>query len=126
MVKARCSIKVADYSGFYFHACTKPATVVQDGRSYCTIHDPARRKAKDAEKCWEQIRGRICGRPAVEVSRTGFGRCASHTASRLIAEDRLRKAGHKLLMAARAAYSNGGLPSEVMTLLEKAIAEAEG
>lgn len=83
--------------------CQKPATVVQSGKSYCTIHDPERRTKAAASKCYRRLYGRLCGQPAVEVDSVGYGLCAEHTDAALQTLARLGAHGPALLEAAKEA-----------------------
>lgn len=48
--KTRCSASAWTNGIYGSSPCSKAAKVERDGKSYCTIHDPERRKAKDAER----------------------------------------------------------------------------
>lgn len=74
-----CSERVLASEGWRRHPCSKPVRVERDGKPYCTVHDPERRKRQDASKCWHRIYGRLCGAEAVEVDDVGYGLCAAHT-----------------------------------------------
>ena len=61
--KQKCVARVG--GGFDRHGCTRYATAEVDGKHYCTIHNPIKRKEKDEirrkqwEKEWADSRERI-------------------------------------------------------------------
>ena len=93
--------------------CGNPVKVEREGLPYCTIHDPQRSRAKEISKCWMRVRGRLCGRPAVETQ-YGYGRCAAHSRATVEAQRRLQEAAPALLAACKALlrprYSNLACP----------------
>lgn len=54
MTKSSCCETI--YHGMWPSKCSKPAKVIVDGNSYCTIHDPARvsERAAAQRKRWEE------------------------------------------------------------------------
>ncbi len=124
-----CSAHV--YRDWSSYACTKPVKVVRDGKPYCTIHDPEREKTRIAAKCYHTVFGSYCGKPATEVDRIGYGRCAVHTDASLAAQRQLHKAAPTLLEALEA--TKGYLTRErelsaagLMTIVQAALELAKG
>ena len=135
--QAQCSEYVQAPGGWHNMPCSKAPTVTRDGKPYCTIHDPERRKAREQGRCYHRgDYGSQCGAPAVEVNSVGFGRCALHAQAHLAYIARLHGAAEELLAACKAALFWGskpqgstgpqGLPVETLQKLEAAIAVAEG
>ena len=100
--KIQCSQKVSDNDkyGVYSHQCPRNATVTgADGKHYCGQHDPERRTRRLAATCQykEERYMPLCGKPAVEVDKYGYGCCAEHTEKHLAYVGRLEKAAPELL-----------------------------
>ena len=99
-IPTQCSQKVSEtgrWGAFHPHPCKHKATVTRGGKAYCGTHDPERRAARAAAKCFYLgDDGRQCGRPAVAL-KYGSGRCALHTQEALDAAKRLQRAAPALL-----------------------------
>ena len=132
-----CSVSVNEpgtWGAFHPHPCGRRAKVERDGRFYCTVHDPEYRAAKERAKCHYRPLGLpLCGKPAVEVEGSGYGRCAQHTLAVLVAKERLAAAAPDLLAAAEALWQQriGGLAlpyeqAKAWLALGAAIAKAKG
>ena len=115
--------------------CARKATVLREGKSYCTTHDPERRARRLAATCHEVIENRYrCGRPAI-AEKYGYGVCELHTEEAVRASVWLMAAAPALLEALRDLmdWQNGPpLPSytegwtKAMKAGRDAITQAEG
>lgn len=81
-IKESCSRRV--YSGdrldFSGHQCENPAKVLTDGKAWCTVHDPARVRARkeSQDKAWTDARAEqlaVQDEAKVLADRLGGGTC---------------------------------------------------